>query len=165
MKGGKFENRRALLDEAYERFTLAGEELAPLDPSLPTPYAYITSWWARAAAFRSLGPPLGFKHLPSYDPRVSPDAPSNSWLACDGVIYKGPDLTAAEQRHRQVVDNFSDTEEFNLIVSLMEDLHNLRLQIIARIEQCLRRREYYHNYCPDCPVYPYIKDLLSNEKS
>jgi len=152
----------ALLDVAYGRFTSVGEELAPLELSpSPTSGAYVTAVWARAAAFRALGPPLGFKHLPSYDPRVSPDAPSNSWLSCDGLIYMGPDLAAAEQRHRQVVDNFSGTEEFSLLVSMMKELRDLRQQIIARIGECLRRREYSFNYCPDCPAEQARKMLTS----
>ncbi len=37
-------------------------------------------------------------------------------------------------------------------VNLMKPLRDLRQQILARIDQCLRGREYSYNYCPDCPA-------------
>lgn len=140
-----------LLDAACKRFTSAGEELAPLRPSRgPEPGAYITTGWARRVLVRALTPEPGPKEPSEYHHQKLPDG--GSMLEDDGLIYVGPDDVAAEQRHRELVDDFINTEEFNQIVSLMKGLRNLRQQIIARIDQCLRKREYTLNHCPDCPV-------------
>lgn len=149
----------ALLDAAYERFTSAGEELVLLSsPDLTK----ITSEWARQVVYQAFGPRLGFKNLPRYLVDISKEG--GSTLTCYGLLYSGPDAAdaaKAKQKHQQLVENFTQTEEFNLMVSLMKDLHNLRQQILTRIDQCLRGREYSYNYCPDCPADQARKMLAS----
>jgi len=78
-----------------------------------------------------------------------------SQLTCYELLYSGPDAADAEKakhKHQQLVEDFTQTEESNLMVSLMKNLRNLRQQILARIAQCLRGKEYSYNSCPDCPA-------------
>jgi len=66
-----------------------------------------------------------------------------------------------EQKHRELVDDFiNNSEHFGQIVSLMKQLRDLRQQILARIDQCLRRKEYHLHYCPEEQAH---KLLLPNE--
>ncbi len=153
----------ALLDAAYERFTSSGEELALLQPSRgPTPDKYITSGWARRVLVRALNPELGFREPDKYYPRELKEG--DFILEDEEIIYRGPDTVAAEQRHRELVKGFINSDKFPPIVNLMKDLRNLRQQILARIGQCLRRREYSFNYCPDCPADQARKMLASKEE-
>lgn len=157
--GEKAKKCDTLLDAAYEKFTLAGEELVLLSPP---DLARITSEWARQVVYQALGPQLGFESLPQYLVDVLREG--GSLLTCYDLLYSGPDAAdaaKAKQKHRELVEDFTQAEEFNLIVSLMKDLQNLRQQIIARIDQCLRKKEYSFNYCPDCPADQARKMLTS----
>lgn len=157
--GEKAKKCDTLLDAAYEKFTLAGEELVLLSPP---DLARITSEWARQVVYQALGPQLGFENLPQYLVDVLREG--GSLLTCYDLLYSGPDAAdaaKAKQKHRELVEDFTQAEEFNLIVSLMKDLQNLRQQIIARIDQCLRKKEYSFNYCPDCPADQARKMLTS----
>jgi len=153
----------ALHDAACQRFTSAGDEVARLRPSRgPEPDAYTTSGWARRVLVRALSKELGFKEPREYHHQKLPNG--GFMLEDDGLIYVGPDDVAPEQKHRELVDDFRQTtEEFNLIVSLMKDLQNLRQEIIVRIDQCLRKKEYSFNYCPDCPAEQARKLLLADK--
>lgn len=146
-----------LLDTAYERFISGGEELEPLQPRRgPTPSTYTTSRWGDTLIVCAF---LGIKGE-LYSPHTLTDG--NFLLDYDGhPIYCGPDPVAAEQKHRQLAEDFRQTDEFNAIVSLMEELRDLRQQIIARIDECLRKSEYYLYHCPDCPAEQYRKMLAS----
>lgn len=139
----------ALLGAAYGRFTSAGEQLAPLEPIRgPTPPSYITSVWSRQAAVLALGPALGIEYQPPYDHMERGD-----WLLiCEQIIYRGPNNMEAERRHRELVENFRETQEFDRIVELMKELRDLRQQIMERVNQCLQNKEYVLSYCPFCPI-------------
>lgn len=144
-----------LLDAAYESFISGGEELELLQPRRgPTPKTYTTSWWGDTLI---VGVFLGIKEE-LYSPHELTDG--DFLLDYNGhSIYCGPDPVGAGQRHRQLAEDFGQTDKFNVLVSLMEKLRDLRQQIIARINECLRRKEYYLYYCPDCPADQYRKML------
>jgi len=150
----KDEKYKILWNRAYERYTSAGEELAPLEPpgSPPTLNPHITSSWARRVLVRALSPELGLSEHFEYYHHKEKDG--DFTLHDEELIYRGPDDVAAERKHRDLVDDFVNNhrEEFNQTVSLMKNLRELRQQIFARIDQCLRKREYSFNYCPDCPA-------------
>lgn len=153
----------ALLDAAHEKFTSAGEKLIRLSAS---GLARITSGWERQVVYQALGPPLGLKNLPRYLVDIIAKE-GGSTLTYYELLYSGPDAADAEkakQIHQQLVEDFKQTEEFSLLVGLMKDLQNLRPQILARIDQCLRGREYSYNYCPDCPADQARKMLTSKEE-
>lgn len=154
----------ALLDAAREEFASAGEELAPLRPVVtgPVPDVYITSGWVRRVLVRALSRELGFSEPSKYYPRELKEG--DFILEDEEVIYRGPDVAKAEQKHREIVKDFIENEGFPSIVNLMKDLRNLRQQIYARIDQCLRGREYSYNYCPDCPADQARKMLASKEE-
>ncbi len=153
----------ALLDAAYAKFTSAGEELVR---SSASGLARITSGWERQAVYQALGPPLGSKNLPQYLVDISKEH-GGSTLTCYEQLYSGPDAADAEkakQIHQQLVEDFKQTEEFGQLVGLMKDLQNLRPQILTRVDQCLRGREYSYNYCSDCPADQARKMLASKEE-
>ena len=153
----------ALLDAAREKFASAGEELAPLQPSRgPTPDVYITSGWSRRVLVRALSRELGFSEPRKYYPNELKEG--DFVLEDEEMIYRGPEVAKAEQRHCELVKDFINSDEFPPIVNLMKDLRNLRPQIFARIDQCLRGREYSYNYCPDCPADQARKMLTSKEE-
>jgi DNA-directed RNA polymerase specialized sigma24 family protein len=107
----------ALLDTARKRFTSSGEELAPLQPSRPTTDVYITSGWARRTLVRALSRELGFAEPREYHHSELKDG--DFILEDEQVIYRGPDVVASEQKHRQLVKNFRQTKEFSVIVSVV----------------------------------------------
>jgi len=149
-----------LLDAARKRFTTAGEELAPLEPPRgSTPDAYITSGWAHKVLVWALNPEFGLGDSGEYYHGKLEDG--GSILHAGELIYRGLDDVAAEKKHRQAVDDFRNSQEFTAIVNLMKQLLSLRQQILARIDQCLRKREYSYNYCPDCPADQARKMLAS----
>jgi len=140
----------ALVDAAYAKLTSVGEKLVRLSAS---GLARITSGWERQVVYQALGPPLGFKNLPRYLVDISKEG--GSTLTCYELLYSGPDAADAEkakQIHQQLAEDFKQTEEFSLLIGLMKDRQNLRPQILTRIDQCLRGKEYSYNYCPDCPA-------------
>lgn len=154
----------APLDATRGKFTSAGKKLAERTSAAgPTPTASVTNEWARDVCHRALGRPLGLEDLPEYGET------SSELTSYSSILYRGPDVAKAKQKHQKLVEDFINSrkefKEFNLIVSLMKDLQNLRQQIIARINQCLQDREYIHYYCPSCPVYPYIKDFPPQERT
>lgn len=152
-----------LLDAAHAKFTSAGEKLVRLSAS---GLAKITSGWERQVVYQALGPPLGFKNLSRYLVDIIAKE-GGSILTYYEQLYRGPDVGDAEKAkriHQQLVEDFKQTEEFSLLVGLMKDLQNLRPQILARIDQCLRGREYSYNYCPDCPADQARKMLASKEE-
>jgi len=154
----------ALLDAAREKFVSAGEELAPFQPVItgPVPDVYITSGWARRVLVRALSRELGFREPDKYYPSELKDG--DFILEDEEIIYRGLDTVAAEKKHRELVKGFIKSEEFPPLVKLMKDLRDLRQQILARIDQCLRGREYSYNYCPDCPADQARKMLASKRE-
>lgn len=148
---GKAKKCETLLDASCESFTSVGEELAPLQPVRgPAPNAYITSHWGHKVIVRALSPELGISREQYHHHELKD---GDFLLEYDETpIYLGSDDVAAKQRHQQLAEDFRQTDEFKLVVSLMKKLRNLRQQILARINQCLRKREYSFNYCPDCPA-------------
>jgi hypothetical protein len=150
----KDEEYKILRNRAYERYTSAGEKLAPLEPpgSPPTLNPHITSSWARRVLVRALSPELGLSEHFEYYHHKEKDG--DFTLHDEELIYRGPDDVAAERKHRDLVDDFINNhrEEFNQTVSLMKNLRQLRQQIFARVDKCLRGRQYSYNYCPDCPA-------------
>jgi len=141
-----------LLDAAREKFASAGKELAPLQLVVTgsVPDVYITSGWVRRVLVRALSRELGFSEPSKYYPRELKEG--DFILEDEEMIYRGPDVAKAERKHRELVKDFIESEGFSPIVNLMKDLRNLLPQIFARIDQCLRGREYSYNYCPDCPA-------------
>ena len=99
---------------------------------------------------RALSRELGFSEPGKYYPRKLKEG--DFILEDEEMIYRGPDTAKAEEKHRELVKGFIKSEEFPLVVNLMKDLRNLVQRIFARIDQCLRGREYSYNYCPDCPA-------------
>ena len=151
---------RALMDAARESFTLAGEELAPLQsPSEPLPHKYITLGWARRVLGRTLDPQLGFQVPGKY---YYHDLPDGRVMLYDmESLYIGRAHKKAEKRHRELVECFAQSKQFEEILTLMKQLRELRQQILARIDECLRKGEYVLNYCPDCPAEQARKLLVS----
>lgn len=177
----------SLLDSAYEKFTSAGEKLAPLESptgplcrkasppapersasisqnDVPTglpPNAYITSGWARQVAVLALSPELGLERQQYHHGKLKDG--DCLLISYNEYLYIGPDGKAAEQKHNELVNGFIKTKEFSRIVNLMKELRDdLRQQIVARIDQCLRKREYSFNYCSDCPADQARKMLKGN---
>jgi transcriptional regulator with XRE-family HTH domain len=140
---GKATESETLLNAAYQSFTSAGEEVAPLRAD-DCPDSHITSSWARQVVFQALAPLLG---LVSWGYALG-----ETELSCGKLIYRGPDVSNAVEKHRRLVGDFRKTQEFSLIADLMKDLQNLRQQIFARVNQCLHDNEYALHYCPSCPA-------------
>ncbi|MBA7628507.1 hypothetical protein ES703_35995 [subsurface metagenome] len=132
-----------LLNAAYQSFTSAGEEVAPLRAD-DCPDSHITSSWARQVVYQALALSLG---LVSWGYGLG-----ETELSCGKLIYRGADVSNAVEKHRRLVEDFRKTQEFSLIVGLMKDLQNLRQQIFARINQCLHDNEYVLHYCSSCPA-------------
>lgn len=133
----------ALLNAAYQSFTSAGEEVAPLRAD-DCPDSHITSSWARQVVFQALAPLLG---LVSWGYGLG-----ETELSCGKLIYRGPNVSNAVEKHCRLVEEFGKTQEFSLIVDLMKDLQNLRQQIFSRVNQCLHDNEYVLYYCASCPA-------------
>jgi len=159
----------SLLDSAYERFTSAGKKLAPLEPltGWPSekrcgspPDAYITSGWARQVVVLALSPELGLKRQQYHHGKLKDG--DCLLISYDEYLYIGPDGVAAEQKHQQLVEQFRASDGFKQIVNLMKELRDLRQQVVARMDQCLRKREYSFNYCSDCPADQAHKMLKGN---
>ena len=158
-----------LLDSAYERFTSAGKELAPLEPPTgwpsgkrysPPPDVYITSGWARQVVVLALGPELELKmHEEYYHGKLK----DGCLLINDEYLYIGPNGLVAKQKHRRLVKQFRVSDGFNQIVNLMKELRDLRPRIIVRIKQCLHDRECVLYYCPSCPAAQARKMLKGND--
>lgn len=155
---------KALMDASRESFTLAGEELAPLQsPSEPLPDTYITLGWARRVLARSLDPQLGFQVPGKY---YCQDLPDGRVMLYDmEPLYLGRAHKKAEKKHRELAECFAQSERFEEILTLMKQLRDLRQQILARIDKCLRKGEYVLSYCPDCPAEQARESLISEGSS
>lgn len=132
-----------LLNAAYESFTSAGEEIAPLRAD-DCPDSHITSSWARQVVFQALASSLGLVWW-GY-------GLGEAELSCGKLIYRGPDVSNAVEKHSRLVEEFRKTQESGLILDLMKDLQNLRQQIFSRVNQCLHDNEYVLYYCASCPA-------------
>jgi hypothetical protein len=147
------QNCEGVLDDVCRNFISKGEELAPLQPvSGPPPWTRITSAWARQVLVQALGQQFGCTAIGRYYLQKLQDE-SFQLEVGDSVVYSGPNGEIAEQRHRQLVDEFkAHDKRYGRIRDLMLKLRELRQDILVRIDRCLHDKEYAVNDCPSCPV-------------